>query len=73
MIYLVVVPNYWGRGSSIVEAKAKVRDAGFHGPFRKSCTLIKEYPDGANPYVDDIGDIWAKVPGQNIQTPGGSQ
>jgi hypothetical protein len=66
---LYVVPNYFGKGDTIKEARDNCRKAGgsLKGPFR-----LFIMPDGAeNVFVDDFGCIrwkWAKGADQSKTT-----
>ena len=50
--YLIVVPNYWGKGKTIDAAKKQVRLAG--GRLNGKKLVYEVHPEA---YVNDFGDI----------------
>ncbi|TXH49522.1 MAG: hypothetical protein E6Q97_22560 [Desulfurellales bacterium] len=55
--YLAVVPNHWGKGASIEEAKKKLRQQVGRAP--KGVTL---YQIPADYYIDDYGSGCGSAP-----------
>jgi hypothetical protein len=61
--FIAMIPNYWGRGNTIEEAKRNLR----HVSSRRGvkCTVVKLPENAADPYVNQMGDIcwrWTAIP-----------
>ena len=57
-IFIVVVPNYWGIGNTIDEAKRNCERAGA-GKIRKRTPRVIAITDDTNAYVDGVdGSIY---------------
>lgn len=58
-IYIATSPNYWGRGSTVEEAKANLKNEG--GTLSKHIVFVA--PEGAEAaWVDGLGGIHWRFP-----------
>jgi hypothetical protein len=67
-LYIVVVPNYWGKGKTIQEAKKNCREAGFYGRMTRY-RVFKVHPSTT---IDGMGMLCypAEHPAVEIESVG---
>lgn len=61
--YIVILPNYFGKGASVAEAYSNARKAGFHRKTSKKMPATLVVLDAAPEDVTVYGDVGVRIAG----------